>query len=128
MTPAAPLPPWRQRRPSPNRKPTHGHVVLLHSLSTLVGLRGPDIDGGLAAASELCAKGTPFAYMTLTNDHLPDSEKGHDDTLAWERTNCTGGGGAAVSTMDEAAAIIDACSAHLASTWAFSACTSSTSF
>jgi len=82
--------------PTPNRKPTHGHVVLLRSLSTLVGVRGPDIDGGLAAASELCAKGTPFAYMTLTNDHLPDSEKGHDDTLVWERTNCTSGGGAAV--------------------------------
>ena len=41
---------------------------------------------GLASAQQLLAAGTPFVYLTLTNDHQRPTEKAHDATLKWSRT------------------------------------------
>jgi len=72
------------------RSASHGHVVLLRQLTKLVGLHDPELMGGLDKARRLEAAGKPFVMMTLTNDHLPSSEKDHDRVLMWERANCTG--------------------------------------
>ena len=71
------------------RSDSHGHVVLLRQLTKLVGLHDPELMGGLDTARRLEAAGKPFVMMTLTNDHLPSSEKDHDRALNWERANCT---------------------------------------
>ena len=60
------------------RSASHGHVVLLRQLTKLVGLHDPELMGGLDKARRLEAAGKPFVMMTLTNDHLPSSEKDHD--------------------------------------------------
>ena len=62
----------------------HGHMELSERFSSAVGLRTPK--RGLAAAKRLLADSVPFAYLTLTNDHLKATELGHDNTLRWERT------------------------------------------
>ena len=72
------------------RSASHGHVVLLRQLTKLVGLHDPQLVGGLDSVRRLEAAGKPFVMMTLTNDHLPSSEKDHDRVLQWERANCTG--------------------------------------
>ena len=71
------------------RSDSHGHVVLLRQLTKLVGLHDPELMGGLDTSRRLEAAGKPFVMMTLTNDHLPSSEKDHDRALNWERANCT---------------------------------------
>ena len=60
-----------------------GHMELGQKFSTALGLQPPE--RGLAAARRLHASDTPISYMTLTNDHLPSTERAHDATLRWER-------------------------------------------
>ena len=61
-----------------------GHVELATHFSTAVGLGPPRV--GLSSAQQLLAAGTPFVYLTLTNDHQRPTEKAHDATLKWSRT------------------------------------------
>ena len=61
-----------------------GHVDLATHFSTAVGLGPPRV--GLSSAQQLLAAGTPFVYLTLTNDHQRPTEKAHDATLKWSRT------------------------------------------
>ena len=61
-----------------------GHVDLATQFSTAVGLGPPRV--GLSSAQQLLAAGTPFVYLTLTNDHQRPTEKAHDATLKWSRT------------------------------------------
>ena len=66
----------------------HGHVLMAQNLTNMLGFKGID-SSGLKAAQRLKASKTPFAYMTLTNDHQPLTEAGHDHTLAWERSEAS---------------------------------------
>jgi hypothetical protein len=61
-----------------------GHMELAEIFSTALGLKAPL--RGLDAARRLQSAGAPFTYMTLTNDHLPSTERAHDATLRWERS------------------------------------------
>ena len=61
-----------------------GHMELGEIFSTALGLKAPL--RGLDAARRLQSAGAPFTYMTLTNDHLPSTERAHDATLRWERS------------------------------------------
>ena len=61
-----------------------GHVDLATHFSKAVGLGPPRV--GLSSAQQLLAAGTPFVYLTLTNDHQRPTEKAHDVTLKWSRT------------------------------------------
>jgi hypothetical protein len=62
----------------------HGHVTFAKNFTALLGFS--DLTKtGLAAAQRLQQAGQPFAYLTLTNDHQPLTENGHDSTLEWER-------------------------------------------
>ena len=61
-----------------------GHVDLATKFAVAVGLGPPRI--GLSTAQQLLAAGTPFVYMTLTNDHQRATEKAHDATLKWSRS------------------------------------------
>ena len=62
----------------------HGHVTFAKNFTAMLGF--PDLTKtGLAAAQRLQQAGQPFAYLTLTNDHQPLTENGHDSTLEWER-------------------------------------------
>jgi len=63
----------------------HGHVRMARNFTSIVGVSNFETTG-LAAAKKLQAAGTPFVYMTLTNDHQPVTETGHDRTLNWERS------------------------------------------
>ena len=60
-----------------------GHVDLANRFSTAVGLGPPRM--GINAAQALLNASTPYVYLTLTNDHQPLTEGGHDRTLIWER-------------------------------------------
>mmetsp|Transcript_40329 Transcript_40329/g.106853 ORF Transcript_40329/g.106853 Transcript_40329/m.106853 type:complete len:626 (+) Transcript_40329:35-1912(+) len=60
-----------------------GHLELAERFTAALGLAKPVM--GLAAARRLHSTGAPLVYMTLTNDHLPATERSHDATLAWER-------------------------------------------
>ena len=63
----------------------HGHVAMAMNFTSMLGFAELN-QGGLEAARQLQRKGVPFAYMTLTNDHQVLTERGHDHTLAWERS------------------------------------------
>lgn len=65
--------------------PGHGHVALAKNFTAVIGISNMELTG-LNAAKKLQASGTPFAYLTLTNDHQPLTEHGHDRTLLWERS------------------------------------------
>ena len=65
--------------------PGHGHVKMAQNFTSLIGVSNFQTTG-LTAAKKLQAAGTPFIYMTLTNDHQPNTEYGHDRTLNWERS------------------------------------------
>ena len=63
----------------------HGHVAMAKNFTQLLGF--PEMQmSGLDAARKLQARSTPFVYLTLTNDHQRLTEKGHDQTLKWERS------------------------------------------
>lgn len=59
------------------------HLELVTNLTQSLGL-GMN-QSGLAAATDAIGRGSPFAYLTLTNDHQPQTEAKHDRVLAWER-------------------------------------------
>ena len=69
-------------------KADHGHVKLAQNFTSVLGFKAID-PTGLQAARRLQESGTLFAYMTLTNDHQPVTESGHDRTLAWERSEAS---------------------------------------
>ena len=68
--------------------PNHGHVKMATNFSKMLGFKSIDATG-ITAARKLQAAGAPFVYMTLTNDHQAQTEKGHDLTLAWERSEAS---------------------------------------
>ena len=68
--------------------PGHGHVLMARNFTALLGLKNFETTG-LNAVRKLQASGAPFAYMTLTNDHQPLTEHGHDRTLTWERSQAS---------------------------------------
>ena len=61
-----------------------GHVDLFKKFAAGLGI-GDLQPPGLQTAQSLHAAGTPFVYLTLTNDHQPKTHKAHDATLAWDR-------------------------------------------
>ena len=62
-----------------------GHMELARRFTAAVGIEF--LWGSRAAAARrLLAANRPFVYLTLTNDHLPTTERGHDATLRWERS------------------------------------------
>ena len=88
-----------------------GHVDLATHFSTAVGLGPPRV--GLSSAQQLLAAGTPFVYLTLTNDHQRPTEKAHDATLKWSRT-LDGASGATVRGLVPLLSERDAVGAFLA--------------
>ena len=81
-----------------------GHVDLATHFSRAVGLGLPRV--GLSSAQQLLAAGTPFVYLTLTNDHQRPTEKAHDATLKWSRT-LDGASGATVRLIGPPAALFN---------------------
>ena len=61
-----------------------GHVELATRFSSTLGLGAPR--RRLDTARALLSAGTPFSYLTLTNDHQHQTEAEHDVTLRWDRS------------------------------------------